>query len=128
MKLADADRVQVTTFGADERATTDEWVVGLDDDTVGFWTPDITAWPQRLAHSDVVSLQAADGRGKPIIDEPVLEGRAHVVTEGSELEALRELTQAKYRVGTTVASAVDAVKEWGGSVTPEGAVVLHIVA
>ena len=128
MKLSDAERVMVTTFADGARTATAEWVVQLDDDTVGFWTPDITVWPARLAGSDVVSVQAADDRGRVMIEEPVLEGRAHIVTEGPEFEALRDRTKAKYRIGTAFAGVVDKVKELRGPDTPEGAVVLHIVA
>lgn len=128
MKVADADKVMVTTFADGARTATAEWVVELDTDRVGFWTPDITGWPARLAASDVVSLQAADSRGRAVLDEPVLEGRAHVITDGPDFDLIRERTRAKYRIGATVAGVVDKVKELRGPDTPEGAVILHIVA
>lgn len=128
MILADAERILVTTFADDQRMATAEWVVGIDSDRVGFWTPDVTAWQERLVASDVVSVQAADHWGKAILDEPVLEGRAHLVLEGREFDVVREATRAKYSVGTAVAGLADKVRELGGSVTPEGVVLIHIVA
>lgn len=128
MKLADAEKVLITTFADGAQQATAEWVVGLDDDRVGFWAPDVTEWEPRLAASAVVSLQAANDRGRAVLDEPVLEGRAQLVTEGPDFDALRDLTREKYRLGATVASVLDAVKELGGPETPEGAVVIHIVA
>ncbi|MFV0405534.1 MAG: hypothetical protein ACK5LN_01720 [Propioniciclava sp.] len=128
MKIADADRVLVTTFAEESRTTTAEWVVELDTDRIGFWTPDVTEWPARLATSEVVSLQAADGLGRAILDEPVLEGRAYVLTEGADFDLLRERTRTKYRLSATVVGLVDAVKDLSGPKTPAGAVVLHIVA
>lgn len=127
MTLADADRLLVTTFAGGVRASTAEWVVGVTEGSVGFWTPDITSWVSRLEPSDVVSVQAADGRGRAVLDEPVLEGRARMETAGATFDDVREATRTKYRIGSTVADMVDAFRDWEGAPSPEGVVVIRIV-
>ncbi|MFV0453196.1 MAG: hypothetical protein ACK5LS_13325 [Propioniciclava sp.] len=128
MKLVDADKILVTTFGGESRTATAEWVIGLDDDRVGVWTPDLTAWQARLGDSAVVSVQAADDRGRAVLGEPVLEARAVLLTEGSEYDLIREQTWDRHPVGAWLSDVADARREFTGAASPEGAVLLHIVA
>ena len=128
MKVSDAARIKVTTFdAAGMENSSDEWVVEVDPDTVGFWTPHVAPWVERLRLTDVVTVQAASRSGRGLREEPVLEGRAVVVTEGVQLDAVRALTRDKYGLSATITDLVDRAWELGGKRTPEGAVVIHIV-
>lgn len=128
MALSDAARLIVTTFAAGGVAqASTEWVVPAGDRQIGFWTPDVGDWTQRLAESAVVTVRAANQFGKVVREAPLLEGRAEIVTDGPLLDEVREATRAKYGVGTTVAGVIDRLKELGGPVTPEAAIVIDIV-
>ena len=128
MSLGDADRICVTTFAEDGTATTSsEFVVRLGEDTVGVWTPHSTPWVDRLAHSHVVSVQAASGSGKALRTEPVFEGRANLVTEGDQLAEAAASTRAKYGLAAGITRAVDWAWEVTGTKSPDGLVVIHIV-
>lgn len=128
MALADASRLVVTTFdAAGSPLASSEWVVPAGDRGVGFWTPDATAWTQRLAASPVVTLRAANALGVVDREAPLLEGRAEVVGEGVLLAEVRAATRAKYGLRATAAGVIDRVREFGGAATPEGAVVIDVV-
>ncbi|RXW31870.1 hypothetical protein [Propioniciclava flava] len=128
MRLADADRVNVTTFDAAGQGTTStNFVVGMDEDRIGLWTTESGPWTQRLSLSAVVSLHAATPSGKDLREEPVLEGKAVLVTEGEEYEAVRAATEAKYGLAMKVAQVADWAWELGGKGTPDGVVVISIV-
>lgn len=128
MNLGDADRIVVTTFDAAGQGTSSaEFVVTLDEDTVGVWTPHSTPWVERLRLSPVVSVQAASGTGRLLRTEPVFEGRAELVTEGARVEAAGKATREKYGLAAGIVRAVDWAWEVGGQHTPDGVVVIHIV-
>ena len=72
--------------------------------------------------------QAAGRGGKALREEPVLEGRGHLVAENApEFAAVKSAIHAKYGAGATLAGLVDKAWELGGTASPEGVVVLHIV-
>lgn len=128
MRVADADRLVVTTFDAAGKGTaTSEFVVGLAENTVAVWTPHSTPWIERLAASDVVSVQAADRSGRPLREEPVFEGTAELVIAGADMQAAAVATKAKYGFAATLATAVDRAWELGGPSSPDGAVVIRLV-
>ncbi len=128
MRLSDADRVVVTTFDAAGNGTPSaEFVVALDEDTVGLWTPHSSPWVERLALSNVVSVQAASTAGKALRTEPVFEGRAELVTEGPRLDTAAQATRTKYGLAAGLVRAVDWAWEVGGTRSPDGVVVIHIV-
>ena len=128
MNLGDAERVVVTTFDAVGGSTTSsEFVVALDEDRIGLWTPHATPWVERLTLSDIVSVQAATTAGRALRSEPVFEGRAQLVTEGTDLAQAEQLTRDKYGVAAALADAVDRAWEMGGTRSPHGVVVIHIV-
>lgn len=128
MNLGDADRVVITTFDASGTPTrSSEFVVGLGEDRVGLWTPHAVGWDERLKLSPVVSVQAASASGKALRTEPVLEGRAELVSEGTDFEAGQKLTHDKYGFAAGLATFVDRAWELGGARTPSGVVVVHIV-
>lgn len=128
MNLGEADRLVVTTFDAAGQGTSSaEFVVALDEDTVGVWTPHSTPWVERLRLSPVVSVQAASGAGRALRTEPVLEGRARLVTEGADVQAAEKLTREKYGLAAGIVRAVDWAWEVGGQHSPDGVVIIHIV-
>ncbi len=128
MRLGDADRVNITTFdAAGEGTTSTNFVVGMDGDRVGLWTTESGPWAQRLELSEVVSLHAATSSGKVLREEPVLEGRARLVLEGEEFDAVRAATQAKYGVAMKMAEVAAWAWELGKKGTPDGVVVVTIV-
>lgn len=128
MRLSDAERVIISTFDATGTATSSaEFVVTLGEDRIGAWTPHSSPWVERLALSSVVSVQAADRAGRPLRPEPVFEGRAELVSEGADLETADRLTRDKYGFAATLADVVDKAWEIGGTRTPHGVVVVHIV-
>ncbi len=128
MALTDHSHILVTTFNAEGVTEASvEWVVGLPDDRIGFWTPDITGWQTRLAVSPVVTIQACNSRGRVIRAEPLLEGRAELEYAGLVFEQLKKATHDKYGIKASWAGLVDRAKEISGPDTPEGGVVFNIV-
>jgi hypothetical protein len=126
--LTDHSHILVTTFGPDGVAESSvEWIVGLPDDRVGFWTPDVTGWQERLAVSPVVTIQACSSRGKVIRGEPLFEGRAELEFAGVVFDQLRKATHDKYGIRASLAGLVDKARELAGPDTPEGGVVFTIV-
>ncbi len=128
MRLGDAERVNVTTFdAAGEGTTSTNFVVHMAEDKVGLWTTESGPWTQRLALSDVVSLHAATSSGKVLREEPVLEGRARLVTEGEEFDAVKAATKEKYGLAMKVAEVTDWAWELGGKGTPDAVIVVGII-
>jgi PPOX class probable F420-dependent enzyme len=100
--IADEKYVRLTTFRRDGQAvSTPVWVVQLDDGQVGFWTSSGSGKAKRLAHTERVTVQASDARGKAKADAPVIEATAKLV-DGAELEAIHQRVVAKYGVQTKV--------------------------
>ncbi|QIK71375.1 hypothetical protein G7070_02590 [Propioniciclava coleopterorum] len=128
MRLGDADRVNVTTFdAAGEGTTSTNFVVHMAQDKVGLWTTESGPWTERLALSSVVSLHAANASGRVLREEPVLEGRALLVTEGEDYDSVKAATREKYGVSMKVAEVADWAWELGKKGTPDGVVVVSIV-
>ena len=71
--------------------------------------------------------KTASSSGKALREEPVIEGRARLITDGAEYEAVRAATQAKYGVAMKVAEVADWAWELGGKGTPVGVVIVSIV-
>ena len=129
MSLGDAERVVVSTVDASGVATSSaEFCVPLGEHRIALWTPHATPWVERLKHSPVVSVQAASASGRALRAEPVFEGRAELVTDGPEFEAVHDLTSEKYGFAVQLADAVDWAWELGGPKTPHGVVVVNLVA
>lgn len=128
MPIADERHMRVTTFGpAGEPASSTEWVVGLDDSRIGFWTPDSTEWTARLATSPVVTVQASGSTGTVKREQPLLEGRAELLADGPVFDEVKAAILAKYSVAAPAAGLLDSVRELGGTRTPEAAVVIDVV-
>ncbi len=128
MAITDARRILVTTWDAEGNAeATPEWVVGLPDARIGFWTADATEWTRRLGHSPVLSVQASGRTGRVDRQQPLLEGRGELVLVGPVFEAVKAATREKYGVATSAAAILDRLKELGGGETPEGVVIIDVV-
>lgn len=102
----------LTTFRRDGTpVATPVWVVKLDGgETVGFWTSSGSGKAKRLAHTERVTVQPSDGRGRVKEGSVALEGTARLVT-GEELDAIREQVIAKYGFMTKVTKALATI--WG---------------
>jgi hypothetical protein len=71
------------------------WAVKLDGETFGFWTSSGSGKTKRLAHTDRVTVQPCDARGRVKSDSTVTEATARMVT-GEEFDTIRRQVIAKY--------------------------------
>ena len=106
MALTDEKYLLLTTFRRDGTpVSTPVWIVGLDAETLGFWTSSGSGKAKRISHTDRVTVQPCDGRGRVRPDTPVTNATAHLVT-GSELDTIRQRVVAKYGFMTKVTKAL----------------------
>jgi uncharacterized protein len=109
MALSDEKYMLLTTFRRDGTpVSTPVWVAGLGENTVGFWTSSGSGKAKRLAHTERVTVQPCDARGRVREGTPVSEATARLVT-GSELEAIREKVVAKYGFMTKITKALGTI-------------------
>ena len=103
MPLADEKYMLLTTFRRDGTPVkTPVWVVPLDGRSFGFWTSSGSGKAKRLAHTDRVTVQPSDARGRVKEGTPPIDASARLVT-GPELEAIAVKIRAKYGFMTNVA-------------------------
>jgi PPOX class probable F420-dependent enzyme len=103
MALADEKYMLLTTFRRDGTAVASPvWVVPLEDRKVGFWTSSGSGKAKRLAHTDRVTVQPCDARGRIKPGSAPIEGTAQLVT-GTEFETIRSRVNAKYGLMTHIA-------------------------
>ncbi|MCB0967285.1 MAG: PPOX class F420-dependent oxidoreductase [Ilumatobacter sp.] len=96
MGLGDEKYILLTTFKRDGTAVpTPVWSVPLGDHEIGFWTSSGSGKAKRLAHTDRVTVQPCDGRGKPHDGSEPVEATARLV-EGAELDEIRSKVVANY--------------------------------
>lgn len=94
--------VLLTTFKRDGTAVaTPVWCTPLDDDEFGFWTSSGSGKAKRLAHTERVTVQPCDARGKAKGGSDPVDATARLVT-GDELEQIRRAIVAKYGFMTKV--------------------------
>ncbi len=106
MALADEKYILLTTFKRDGTAvSTPVWAVQLDDGAIGFWTSSGSGKAKRLAHTERVTVQPCDARGRAKDGTTAVDATARLVT-GSELEAIRERVKAKYGFQTKITKAL----------------------
>lgn len=102
MSLADEKYVLLTTFKrSGDAVSSPVWIVALDAGTYGFWTSSGSGKAKRLAHTDRITVQPCDARGKVTVGSAVSEGTAKLVT-GAELDEIRTKVVAKYGFMTKI--------------------------
>lgn len=100
--MADEKYILFTTFRRDGTpVATAVWAVPLDGDRIGFWTSSGSGKAKRLAHTDRVTIQPCDARGRVKAGTQPAEATAHVVT-GSEFDVIHDKVVAKYGLLTKV--------------------------
>jgi PPOX class probable F420-dependent enzyme len=100
--LSDEKYMLLTTFRRDGRpVATPVWVVALDDGKVGFWTSSGSGKAKRLAHTERVTVQPCDARGRVKEGTSAVDATAQLVT-GSEFDGIRERVVAKYGFMTKI--------------------------
>ncbi len=100
--MRDEKYILITTFRRNgEGVATPVWVVPVDDGKIGFWTSSGSGKAKRLAHTERVTVQPCDGRGKVREATEPVEATARLVS-GGELDAIREKVVAKYGFMTKV--------------------------
>lgn len=97
MDLAKQKYLALTTYRRDgQPVTTPVWVVGLPDGRLGFWTADGSGKVKRIRHSNRVTVQACNARGKPKRRSRPVEGFAEIVRTGPAFEEVHRRVSAKY--------------------------------
>ncbi|HDH02715.1 MAG TPA: PPOX class F420-dependent oxidoreductase [Actinobacteria bacterium] len=106
MTLGDEKYLLLTTFRRDGRPVpTTVWAVPLDGDGIGFWTSSGSGKAKRLAHTERVTIQPCDVRGRVTEGSEPTDGTARLVT-GTDLEAIRVKVKAKYGFMTKITKAL----------------------
>lgn len=96
MGLSDEKYLLLTTFRRDGTpVATPVWVVPLEGNTFGFATSSKSGKAKRLAHTNRVTVQASDVRGRVKPDAPIHEATAQLTT-GPEYLVIKERLRAKY--------------------------------
>ena len=102
MALSDEKYLLLTTFRRDGTPVSSPvWAAALDGGGIGFWTSSGSGKAKRLAHTDRVSVQPCDSRGRAKPGTDSTPATARLVT-GTELDAIRQKIVAKYGFMTKV--------------------------
>jgi len=104
MVLSDEKYLLLTTFRRSGVAVaTAVWAVPVDGDPrkIGFYTSSGSGKAKRLAHTNRVTVQPSDSRGRPRLGTEVIQATAEVVT-GEALEAIRAAVTEKYGFMTKI--------------------------
>ena len=102
MDLADEKYLLLTTFRKTGTAVPSPvWAVPLGENKIGFYTSSGSGKAKRLAHTNRVTVQPCDARGKIKPDTQPVDAVAELVT-GSELDDIRQKIKAKYGFFTNV--------------------------
>lgn len=104
MTIADEKYIALTTFKRDGTpVTTPVWVAPLTAaNTVGFWTSSGSGKAKRIAHTERVTVQACDARGKPAPEAPLIEATAQLIASGPVFDEVHDNIVAKYGFMTKV--------------------------
>jgi len=102
MALGDEKYVLFTTFRRDGTPVASPvWIVALEGGDFGFWTSSGSGKAKRLAHTERVTLQPSDARGRVKPGSSPVDATARLVT-GPALDAIRTKVVAKYGFMTKV--------------------------
>jgi uncharacterized protein len=111
MALADERYMLLTTFRRDGTpVATPVWVTHYHEQSVAFWTSSGSGKAKRLAHTQRVTVQPSDARGRVKPRTEAVGATARVVS-GEELEEIRKLVIAKYGFQTKLTKALGTI--WG---------------
>ena len=109
MELGDEKYILLTTFKRDGTAVpTPVWSVPLGGGEIGFWTSSGSGKAKRLAHTERVTVQACDARGKVRDGSEPVDATARLV-DGDELETIRAQVIAKYGFMTKLTKVLGTV-------------------
>jgi uncharacterized protein len=107
--LGDEKYLLLTTFRKDGRAVaTPVWSADLGNGSLGFWTSSGSGKAKRLAHTERVTVQPCDARGKVKSGSTATEATAKLVT-GAELDTIGEKIRAKYGFMTKVTKLLNTI-------------------
>jgi len=100
--LGDEKYLLFTTFRRDGTpVATPVWAVPLDGGKIGFWTSSASGKAKRLAHTERVTVQPCDARGRLKAGTQPVDATARLVT-GSEMAAIHDKVVAKYGFMTKI--------------------------
>ncbi len=109
MALGDGKNMLLTTYRRDGTPiATPVWVVPLDDGRVGFTTSSGSGKYKRLRHTQRVTVQPCDVRGR-VTPGTTVEDATAVVVSGPEYLAIKSKVRAKYGVMWNVTKFLGAV-------------------
>jgi PPOX class probable F420-dependent enzyme len=102
MAMSDEKYMRFTTFRRDGTPVSSPvWAVPLEDGKIGFWTSSGSGKAKRLAHTDRVTIQPCDARGRAKPGTQPIEATARLVT-GPEFDAIHDKVVAKYGFFTKI--------------------------
>jgi PPOX class probable F420-dependent enzyme len=102
MGLGDEKYILLTTFKRDGTpVATPVWSVPLDGGSFGFWTSSGSGKAKRLAHTERVTVQPCDARGKVKDGTAPTDATARLVS-GEELAEIRRKVTEKYGFMTKI--------------------------
>jgi PPOX class probable F420-dependent enzyme len=102
MAMSDEKYMRFTTFRRDGTPVSSPvWAVALEDGKIGFWTSSGSGKAKRLAHTDRVTIQPCDARGRAKPGTQPIEATARLVT-GPEFDAIHDKVVAKYGFFTKI--------------------------
>jgi hypothetical protein len=109
MSISDEKYMLLTTFRRDGTGvSTPVWVVALDNGTFGFWTSSGSGKTKRLAHTDRVTVQPCDARGRPKKGAVAADASARLVTD-VEFQVIQDKIRAKYGFMTKVTHGLNTI-------------------
>ena len=109
MVLADEKYLLLTTFRRDGTPVSSPvWVAGLAEGRIGFWTSSGSGKAKRLVHTERVTVQPCDARGRTKAGTSAVSATARLVT-GPELDEARKSINAKYGFMTKVSKALETI-------------------
>lgn len=102
MSLGDEKYVLLTTFKRDGTpVATPVWSAPLDDGSFGFWTSSGSGKAKRLAHTQRVTVQPCNGRGKVTAGTEPTDATARLVS-GDEMAEIKRKIESKYGFMTKI--------------------------
>lgn len=107
MAMGDEKYVLLTTFKRDGTPVASPvWSVPLEGEKFGCYTSSTSGKAKRLAHTERVTVQPCNARGKVKEGTEPSEATARVVMPGPELEGIKSKVQHKYGFMTKVTKSL----------------------